>query len=41
MQIGNARIVMIEDIRYTGAYPFAANSPKSAGPKPIVPSQKI
>ena len=41
MQIGKAKRVIAADIRYTGAYPFAANIPSSAGPKPIVPSQNI
>ncbi len=42
-QIGNARIVIIEDIKYTGEYPVLAdtNRPKSAGPKPIVASQNM
>ena len=27
-------MVIIEEIKYTGAYPLAAKIPKSAGPKP-------
>ena len=36
-------MVIIEDMKYTGAYPVAAdtNDPKSAGPKPIVASQNM
>lgn len=34
-------MVIIEEIKYTGAYPLAATIPKSAGPKPIVASQNI
>ena len=42
-QIGKAKRVIIEDMKQTGAYPVAAdtNEPRSAGPKPIVASQKM
>ena len=43
MQIGNANMVMTDEIIYSGAYPVAedTNIPKSAGPKPIVASQNM
>ena len=36
-------MVIIDEMKYTGAYPVAAdtNDPRSAGPKPIVASQNM